>query len=224
MADFVHLNVQTDYSFRKSFAMVEELVKLADENDMKYLGIADDENMFAVQGFYHECSRVGIEPIIGCKIKAPNSDQLTLLAMSNEGYHNLMQLSSLQLTSGIKDGDIERYSKDLICLSGSYNNAIHEALLRGEVDLAYKAASDYKIIFGDRFYVELMNHNTEREITLLPLLVQLAENLGVGYVATNDVRYCEKQDASIYDYFSKTPIEANEFYLKTPKARRTPGR
>lgn len=215
MENFVHLNVQTDYSFRKSFATVEELIKLADINGMKYLGIADDGNMFAVQDFYHECSRVGIKPIIGCKIKAPNSDQLTLLAMSNEGYYNLMQLSTLQLTSGIKDGDIERYSKDLICLSGSYSNKMHNALLKGKFGCAFDSASFYKETFGDRFYIELMNHNTEREITLLPLLVQLAENLGVGYVATNDVRYCEKQDAAIYDYFSKTPIATNEFYLKT---------
>ena len=216
MADFVHLNVQTDYSFRKSFATVEELIKLADENCMKYLGIADDGNMFAVQDFYHECSRVGINPLIGCKIKAPNGDQLTLLAMSNDGYHNLMQLSTLQLTSGIKEGDIEKYSNDLICLSGSYSNKIHKALLKGKIESAYKIASSYKTTFSDRFYIELMNHNTEKETTLLPLLVHLAEKLGVEYVATNDVRYCEKQDASIYDYFSKTPIEANEFYLKTP--------
>ena len=216
MADFVHLNVQTDYSFRKSFAMVEELVKLADENDMKYLGVADDGNMFAVQDFYNECSRVGINPLIGCKIKAPNGDQLTLLAMSNEGYHNLMNLSSLQLTSGIKDGDIERYSNDLICLSGSYSNKMHKALLKGKIERAYEIASVYKTTFGDRFYIELMNHNTEKEAALLPLLVQLAERLGVGYVATNDVRYCEKQDSVIYDYFSKTPIETNEYYLKAP--------
>lgn len=216
MADFVHLNVQTDYSFRRSFATVEELVKLADENDMKYLGITDDGNMFAVQEFYHECSRVGIKPIIGCKINAPNSDQLTLLAMSNEGYHNLMRLSTLQLTSGIKDGDIERYSNDLICLSGSYSNKMHNALIKGKYERAFEIASVYKTIFGDRFYIELMNHNTEKETSLLPLLVHLAEKLGVEYVATNDVRYCEKQESVLYDYFSKTPIETNEYYLKTP--------
>ncbi len=188
MSEFVHLNVMSDLSPGKSGITVYDLVNKAKKYNMKYLAITDDGNMFGVQDFYWSCRRAGITPIIGCKIKAHEGDKLTLIAMNNTGYHNLMHLSTLNMTTGVKEADLEKYSKDLICLSGSYSNNMHKALLSGDNKSALKTASFYKALFKDRFYFELINNAIDKEKLLISFLVKTAEKLEIKCVATNDGR------------------------------------
>ncbi len=176
-----------DYLKQGNNQTIEKLVISAYENNLKYLAITDDGSMTRVLDFYWLCRHYDITPIIGCKITTDTGDKLTLLATSDRGYHNLMHLSSLNMTTGVTEKDLEKYCKDLICLSTSFNNAI------------------YKELFKDRFYILLTNNVTKEDKLLTSLLVQMAENLEIEYVATSD-------DSM------KTQEEMEELFQEYPKA------
>ncbi len=173
-----------DYLKQGNNQTIEKLVISAYENNLKYLAITDDGNMARVQDFYWLCRHYNISPIIGCKITTDTGDKLTLLATSDRGYHSLMHLSTLNMTTGVTENDLEKYSKELVCLSGSYENRMHKALLSSNNDTAREIANFYKYIFKERFYIELTSNVTKEDKLLTSLLVQMAENLEIEYVAS----------------------------------------
>lgn len=245
MNNFVHLHNHTDYSLLDGAARSETYVKKAKELGMTALGITDHGNMFGVLDHYMACKKEGITPVIGQEfymakdsrfLKDPehrNYHHLVLFAMNNTGYHNLIKLSSIGWTEGkyykprIDHQCLEDYNEGLICLSACLAGEIPQHLLCGETEKAYKTAKWYKSIFGDRFYIEIQNHDISDEILVLPKLVQLARDLDIKIVATNDVHYCNKEDALSHEVLlcigtkgklsdpKHFQFETNEFYLKS---------
>src|SRR4030095_5724829 len=123
---------------------------------------------------------------------------LVLLAKDETGYRNLMKLSSrayLQTPeSQVPHVTWEMcapLSEGLICLSGGPDGPINEALVQGQSPLARHLVERLKALFGDRFYIELQRHGTEAERAAEPALIELAYELEVPLVATNQVYFAE---------------------------------
>ncbi len=210
MENFVHLHVHTSYSLLDGLCRLNELIAKAKELGQPAIAITDHGNLFGAAEFYKLAKKEGIKPIIGSEMYITDSsfkeksgyNHLILLAMNNEGYKNLMKLSTLSYTDGFYykpriDYDIlKEHSDGLICLTACLYGKIPQALLNDDIPLAEKTLEKLISIFTkDRLYIELQNHYLPEQRKIMPRLISLSEKYNVPLVATNDVHYVSKEDS-----------------------------
>lgn len=131
---------------------------------------------------------------------------LILLAMNQKGFNNLIKLQSEASDKCTYNGRyccdmdmLRKYNEGLICLSACLGGFIPNKIIKGKVDEAEQFLSQYKEIFGDRFYLEIQPLNEEEQIEANIELIRLALEHDVKLVATNDVHYTRKEDADDHD-------------------------
>ncbi|WP_458119496.1 DNA polymerase III subunit alpha [Paenibacillus sp. Z6-24] len=245
MTPFVHLHVHSEYSLLDGAARIQDLVASAAAAGMNSLALTDHGVMYGAIPFYKACLQHGIKPIIGCEVyytagsrkeKAARKDQpihhLLLLAKNETGYRNLMKLCSIGHLEGFHykpriDAEVlQQYHDGIICLSACLGGEIPQHLLHGQPDEARKAALRYQQIFGEDFYIELQDHGLAEQKKVTPLLIELARELNIPLVATNDVHYLTEEDAKTQDVLicigtgktvddeSRLRIPTNQLYLK----------
>jgi DNA polymerase-3 subunit alpha len=154
------------------------------------------------------------------------SYHLLLLAMSNEGYRNLLKLATIGYTEGfyyrprIDKETLRAHSGGLLCTSTCLGAEIPQALLRHDRKTAEELAKTYLDIFGpERFFIELQQHGLDEQRTINPELVDIANRLGVAVIATNDVHYLNHGDAEAHDVLcciSTRNLVSDEDRLKFP--------
>ncbi|MDE7301450.1 MAG: PHP domain-containing protein, partial [Clostridia bacterium] len=133
------------------------------------------------------------------------AEHLILLAKNKAGYKNLIQLDSMAFVDGffykpkIDYKVLKEHSEGVICLSACLAGGIPRRLLAGDYEGAREMALYLKDIFGEDFYIEIQDHGIADERRVLPMLVKLADEIGVELVATNDVHYLRKEDAEMQD-------------------------
>ncbi len=214
MTDFVHLHVHTEYSLLDGACKINDLVLRAKELGQEAVAITDHGVMYGAVDFYKAAKKAGIKPIIGCEVyvaprgrgdKDPQKDKrpyhLVLLCKNNTGYQNLAWLVSRGFTEGfyfkprIDRELIPGHTEGLICLSACLAGEVPRALSAGEYEKAKEAAAWYRDQFGaENYFIEVQNHGIEEQARILPQLVKLSEELGVGLAATNDSHYLRKED------------------------------
>lgn len=234
MSNFVHLHNHTDYSLLDGAAPIGKYIEKAKEYGMPALAITDHGNMFGAIYFYQGCRAAGINPLVGCEFYVNPSDRksrdpsnkyyhLILIAMSDKGYHNLMELNAIAYKEGfyykprIDDESLRAHSKDLICTSACLAGEILQILMqpqqRGSKEFVrpskeqeaknYEAAKErilwFKDLFQDRFYIELQDHGLVEQKYTNPILVRLAHETDVPLICTNDIHYIEKEDWNAQD-------------------------
>ncbi|HPC71927.1 MAG TPA: DNA polymerase III subunit alpha, partial [Treponema sp.] len=248
MTDFVHLHVHSDYSLLDGAASVKSLISKAKALGMKHLALTDHGNMFGALKFYKECKAAEINPIIGSEFYMTSGSRfdkkgsetgnayhhLVLLATNEQGYRNLMKLSSLSYTEGfyykprIDEELLVRYHEGLIGLSACLGGEIPSLLLEGKAEEALSRARHLRDILGDdNFYLELQDHGLPEQKKVNPLLIELSKRTGIPLVATNDIHYLDKEDSVAQDILlcistnkkrnelSRMRFETSEFYLKS---------
>ena len=132
---------------------------------------------------------------------------MVLLCENNTGYRNLIKLVSLGFTEGfynkprIDDSLLEQYHEGLICLSACLAGEIPRKLLQQDYQGAKEKAIYYRDLFGrENFFIELQDHGIDEQQQIIPELVRLSQEIGVGLVATNDSHYIEKEDSKTHEY------------------------
>lgn len=246
MADFVHLHLHSEYSLLDGACRIKEIPKRAAECGHNAVALTDHGNMYGAVSFFVACREVGIKPIIGCEVYcAPGSrfdksggeyayEHLVLLCENETGYKNLIYLVSKGFTEGfyskprIDDSLLESHHDGLIALSGCLAGRISKRLIQGDRSAAIEAAEKYKRIFGkENFYIELQNHGVLEQQQILPELIRLADECGIGLVATNDCHYLRRGDAdtqaimlciqtnNVISDGRPFGFETDEFYYKT---------
>ncbi len=245
MSDFVHLHLHTEYSLLDGACKVDDLIAHCVKNNIKSIAITDHGNMYATLYFAELCRKNKIQAIIGCEMymtqdlyrKDSSSDfeHLILLAKNKKGYKNLVKMDSIAYVDGfyykprIDYKTLREHSEGLVCLSACLAGRIPKLLLRGDYEGAKKTALELKEIFKEDFYIEIQDHGIAEQKQVLPLLMQLAKEIDVPLVATNDVHYIEKEDWEMQDVLlciqtkktiddpKRMKFETHEFYLKTPE-------
>lgn len=247
--DFVHLHVHSEYSLLDGLARIKDLVQEAVNQNATALAITDHGNVYGAIKFYNACKRAKIKPILGCEFYVADNieekdnmnrenDHLILLAKNNVGFKNLAKLNTIAFLDGLYYKpriDLEKlaeHSEGLICLSACIAGRIPRLLLDDFNPTRYEDAKSYaltlKNIFapGD-FYIEIQNHGLKEQKLTNPLLVKIAKEIGVKYVATNDVHYTKKTDAKFHDILlcvqtnkkvsddNRMRFPNNEFYFKS---------
>jgi len=246
---FVHLHLHTDYSPLDGACKVSEIIKTAQAFRMPALAITDHGNLYGAIKFYKEAHKGGIKPIIGMEAyitkgdlhKKPRGNKsdynhITLLASDEEGYRNLMKLSSISYLEGfyykprIDKQVLNKYHKGLIGLSACLKGEIPQALLNNDINLAKKTALYYKDLFGERnFYLELMRVGLEKSEKATEELIKLSKDVDIPLVATNDIHYLKREDAEAHDVLlalqtkdalddkNRLKFESKELYFKSPE-------
>lgn len=190
---------------------------------MEAAAVTDHGTMSGILDYYKTAKKAGIKPIIGIETyvatrsrfdRDPGKDKqrfhLTVLAMNNTGFHNLMKLSTRANLEGMYykpriDHDLlEELNEGLIVLSGCASGEIGVALKEDDYDRARDIAKWYKSIFGDRYYLELQDHGHPKSNTHWDVqakinegLIKLSKELDIEMVVTCDGHYLthEYQDA-----------------------------
>ncbi|MDR1491318.1 MAG: DNA polymerase III subunit alpha [Planctomycetaceae bacterium] len=220
---FVHLHCHSHYSLLDGAGKLDALIAHAKGLGMNALALTDHGNMYGALEFYQKATDAGIKAIIGYEAYiAPGSRHeksgassakdasfhLTLLAKDIDGYHNLLQLSSLAFTEGfyyrprIDKESLRQHNKGLICLSGCAGSEFARAIINGAADhfaRAKQVAEWYRELFGDRYFLEIQNAGLEIQRVVLNGTLKVAQELGIPLVATNDVHYVKQEDAEIQD-------------------------
>ncbi len=243
-ADFVHLHVHSEYSILDGACRISDLVARATELEMPAVGLTDHGSMAGAVQLWRETRGTGVKPVIGCEVYV-SSDRLahekgnahlTLLAADNEGYSNLIKLSSLGYLEGyyykprVDWQLLEQHSAGLIALSGCLSGRVCRALEESRLPDAEAELDRLTTTFGrDNVYVELQNAHLDVQARILPQLVELAAKLKLPTVATGDVHYLRDTDARAHEALLciqsgdslKNPnhwkFETDHFYFKTPQ-------
>ncbi|MBR2647010.1 MAG: DNA polymerase III subunit alpha [Clostridia bacterium] len=243
MTDFVHLHLHTEYSLLDGAAKVDDLIDYLVKNNINACAVTDHGNMYASLYFAEECVKKGIKYIIGCELYATDdhfdkrpgtkTEHIVLLAKNKTGYKNIVKLDSLSYIDGfygkprISYEYIKQHREGVICLSACLAGRMPQLLMQGDYEGAKKWAAEMKEIFGEDFYIELQDHGIAEEKQVIPELIQIARELDIQLVATNDVHYIEKEDWEAHDVLlciqtkktladpKRMKFDTHEFYMKS---------
>lgn len=249
---FVHLHLHTEYSMLDGMARISKVVKRAKQMGMPAIAITDHGNMYGAVSFFDTCVEVGIKPIFGTefyvcddltvheKLKSEEGGEgykdrrhLIILVKNQVGYDNIALLNAIAFRDGfyykprIDLKTLKEHSEGLICLSACIGGDIPQAILRHDYDRAEELVRWFKDVFKDDFYLELQNHGLEEEEFVNRQLRVYAEKYNIKTVATNDVHYINKEDATTHDVLmcvqtgatidetKRMKMPCDEFYLKS---------
>jgi DNA polymerase-3 subunit alpha len=243
-APFVHLHVHSEYSILDGACRIPDLAKRAAELEMPAVSLTDHGSLAGAIDLYKAARAEGVKPVVGCEVyvtddrhaQQKGQAHLTLLAETDEGYANLIKLSSLGYLQGYYykprvDWELlSSHRGGLIALSGCLSGRVCKALEENRPADAEAELDRLEQIFGrDSVYVELQNAHLDVQQRITPELVALAAKRGLPTVATGDVHYLRHEDARAHEALLciqsgdslKNPnrwrFETDHFYFKTPQ-------
>ncbi len=244
---FVHLHVHTEYSLLDGACRIADIAHKAAALHMPSVAMTDHGNIFGAVDFYKTVRKAGVKPIIGMETYVAKTSRmektgrqggnahLVLLVKNDQGYKNLLKLSSAGYLDGFYykpriDKDIlSQHANGLIGLSACLKGEVAYQLDAGNYNGALKEADDYRQIFGHgNFYLELMDHGIAQQKRVNEGIVQIARELALPVVATNDVHYLEQdqwrahdallciQTQSLLSDEKRMRMSSDQFYFKSP--------
>ena len=246
---FAHLHCHTHYSLLDGVSRIPELVEHVKSHGMNSVAITDHGNLYGAMEMYSACRARDVNPILGLEAYvAPGkrtekkasrmkeaSFHLTLLAMNRQGFQNLVRLSSLAYLEGfyykprIDREILEEFNEGIICLSGCASSELSNLILGERMDEARELCQWYERVFGDRFYLEIQNSGIEIQRQCAEGTIELATQLSLPLVATNDAHYLQQDDAEAQDVLlcvntrsvrsdtNRMKMSTDQFHVRTPE-------
>jgi len=211
MPEFVHLHVHSEFSLSDSLLKVKGLVGAVAEQAAPAVALTDAGNLFALVKFYENCLSRGIKPILGAELKVVEGDpfdapgeRVVLLAMNPQGYANLIKLVSDSYTAVALRGVVPEelvfaHHEGLIALSGGVFGHLWHLAGGSDTSALVQRAQRWQQHFGDRYYLELTRTGRAGEEDVLHRLVEVARQLGLGVVASNDVCFVSADDFEAHE-------------------------
>ncbi|MBM4004136.1 MAG: DNA polymerase III subunit alpha [Planctomycetes bacterium] len=251
---FVHLHCHSHYSLLDGASAIDRLVARAKQHGMNALALTDHGNLHGALEFYQAAKDAGIKPILGYEAYiAPGrrterdassmkeaSFHLTLLARDRTGFKNLIKLASAAMLDGfyfkprIDKELLEAHHEGIVCLSGCASSEFSRAILKGhggekELEDAIEIARWFHRLFGDRYFIEVMNNGVEVQRLQMLGALEVARRLSLPVVTTSDAHYVDREDAVAQDVMlcintgkfrtdtNRMRMEGDQFYLRSPE-------
>jgi DNA polymerase-3 subunit alpha len=246
MAEFTHLHLHTDYSLLDGACDVDKLVDRVANIGQQAVAITDHGNIYGAVHFFEAAKKRGIKPILGCELYICKKDDhradpqgddynhLLVLAENEEGYRNLVRLTSEASLHGfyrkprVSKKYLAEHAAGLVGFSGCLAGELCENLMAGKYEAARATAGQYQDIFGrGNFFLEIQDQGLELEKKIHAELFKLEKELGIPLVATNDSHYlceddhhahevllCVQTASSIHDP-KRFKFDSDQFYVKT---------
>ena len=220
---FVHLHVHSSYSLLEGALPIARLADLAKADRQPALALTDTDNMFGALEFSDKMAGAGIQPIIGCALSVDFGDldhgaraiaqsvnrtfpRVVLLAAREEGYRNLMRLSSRAFLDHpsnepphLKLAWLEGLTDGIIALTGGPAGPLDRAIRAGQTPLIDTRCEALTRLFGGNLYVELQRHGTAEERATEAALIDLAYAKGIPLVAANEPFFATAEDYEAHD-------------------------
>jgi DNA polymerase-3 subunit alpha len=177
---------------------LQQLVAAAKQRDYQAVALTDRNVLYGAVEFYQLCQKAKIKPLIGMTLQLSDNDEVILLAQNNQGYHNLMKISTLknqQLAAGdheLKIAMLQKYLNDLYLIT-PLNARIISLIEQGQVAEASKYISDWLQYLTPKDF--LIGVSSQLSQLLLQNLLQLAQKTGVKTTALDPVNYLDEADA-----------------------------
>ena len=245
---FVHLHTHSQYSLLDGANRFDSLARTAGEMGMGALALTDHGNLFGAVEFYETARKAGVKPILGMEAYLATGDRrdrggrggnyfhLVLLAENATGWKNLIKLSSIGYLEGfyykprIDHETLAAHSAGLIALSACLKGEVATFLDRERYETARECAVRMAQVFDDdRFFLELQDHGIPQQRSVNAGVLELAAELGLPLVVTNDVHYETRADAASHDVLlciqtgklvdqtDRLRFHSDEFYFKSPQ-------
>jgi error-prone DNA polymerase len=251
-ARYAELHCRSNFTFLEGASHPEELAARGAALGLAGLALTDRDGLYGAVRFAKAAKPLGLSAIVGVELTLDAPElrptrrrdltplesaalpRIVLLAEDEAGYANLARaVSAAQLRGKKRDArlrlaDLDGKTAGLVALSGSRTGWCEEALRRGDVATAAERAVTLRDLFGHRYYLELQHHLRPEDARLVLAQVDLAERLGIAYVATNGAAYATPDDALLCDVLTcvkyRTTLQRagtllppnREFYLKSP--------
>lgn len=254
---FVHLHCHSHYSLLDGASSIPKLVERTKEHGMNALALTDHGNLHGALEFYRTCKSNDINPIIGYEAyiaadsrfkkggsgKRDSSYHLTLLCQNATGFKNLIKMASAASLEGfyfkprIDKELLQAHSEGIICLSGCVSSEFNQMILGGRgakeaedhFSQAAEVAKWFHGVFGDRYFIEIMNNGVEIQRIGLEGSVEIANKIGLPLVATSDCHYVDRDDWEAQDVMlcintgrfrtdeKRMKMDGQEYFLRTPQ-------
>jgi DNA polymerase III subunit alpha len=240
---FAHLHVHSEYSVLDGACRIDALAERAAAFEQPALGLTDHGVMNGAVEHYQACKRQGIKPIVGleayfvddCRTEEVRYERnhLTLLAATDEGFRNLVKLSSAGYLDGYRRGKanvdlplLERYSDGVIAMTGCLQSRFCRRLVDDATAEARAHVDQLLQIFGpEDVYFEVQKNGVAEQDKANEAIVRIAGEVGRPLVATGDVHYLRREDFDNHRALlcvqtkstlaaPKLSFDANEFFLK----------
>jgi DNA polymerase-3 subunit alpha len=219
--NFVNLHCHSHFSILDGLSTEDEIAERTAELGQTAVALTDHGSLSGAIKFQRACVERGVKPILGCEVYvAPGhrSDHearcvdgkgaayhLILLAQNQQGWHNLVKLTTLANTEGFyRKPRVDRellaqYNEGLICLSGCLGGELAQNALVDGADTG-RILMEYREIFGDRYYLEIQRHGLGADEEIVnSVILRMAKTYGVPLVATGDSHYTRAEDAELHD-------------------------
>jgi len=247
-AEFTHLHLHTDYSLLDGACDVDKLAKHLTKIGQTSAAITDHGNIYGAVHFFDAMHKKNLKPILGCELYVckeeshlrehadPDSkyNHLLLLAENEEGYRNLVRLTSEAALHGfykkprISKNFLAKHTKGLIAFSGCLAGELQQHLMAGNYEGAKKTAGEYETMFGrGNYFLETQDHKLAPDAAVVKAMFQLEKDLDIPLIATNDSHYIEDQDSRAHEILlcvqtadsmnnpKRFKFDTQEFYIKT---------
>lgn len=190
--NYTPLQVKTCYSLLKSLNNIKQLVSYAASLGYKALAITDENNMFGVPEFYQECKNNNIKPIIGIELDIEDK-KILLYAMNNQGYKNLVKLSTIITTKSLTKEDLVAHKDNLLLIMPYkyFNQEIYDIYTNRYI--GYTTKEEAQAIKEDKVFIN-----------------------NVSYLSKNDYKYLD------YAYMIKELKVLGEYELNTHQNQHLP--
>ncbi len=216
--EFVHLHLHSAYSLSEGAIKIGKLRDLCLANRMPAVAVTDSNNLFGALESSEILSAAGVQPIAGLQLsitiaalaaiesKLVKSSSIVLLAQNEAGFKNLMKLSSRAYLSSARDDGIagaldwlDEAADGLICLSGGFDGPIDRLIRSDRTENARALIEHLAATFPGRFYLELQRHEARRSVSAEDVIIDLAYELSLPLVATNEPYFSEAGDHEAHD-------------------------
>ncbi len=243
-AGCAHLHVHSEYSLLDGACKIDHLAARAASFDQPAIGLTDHGVMNGAVELVKAAKKHGIKPIVGLeayfvddrtfKEGKVERNHLTLLAANDEGYRNLVKLSSGGFLEGLHHGkpgvDMEllaKHADGVICLTGCLASRSSQRIIDGRLQEAQENLDQLLQVFGpEDVYFEIQKNGIAEQDVVNDAIARFAAEMGRPLVATADVHYLREEDhfhhsallcvqtkSTLAD--PKMKFDTNEFYLKS---------
>lgn len=229
---FTHLHLHTPWSLLDGFCRIDDLIELAKEYGMKHVGVSEHGNCHSHIEFYTKAKAAGLKPILGCEIYItpnrhwkkeqfdshkegfwinkkqetgfrPNMGHMLLIARTNEGYQNLLELTSRAYMEGFyfkPRADYEllkQYGKGIIATTACLGGEVPQLIRKGKYKAAQNLIRFYQSCF-DELYLEIQPSTMPEQLLVNEVLKQWSVEMDIPLVATSDAHMLKKEEKSIH--------------------------
>lgn len=204
MTDYIHLHVHSEFSPFDGCITLASLFEKAFQVGMNAIAVTDHHTVFSWFKMSEYEKSYSVRGLRGAELNVGNH-HITAIALNEKGLYNLSMLNNLgyakKTRAKISERELKQHHDGIYFLSGCSKGKIPSLLMKRDFKKAYDTVLDYKQLFSSRFALEVQNHGSANNQTLMRAFISLGVKTGVEIIPTNDCHYLNQEDHGFHSNF-----------------------